>query len=439
MFIYANILLLGLFAGVLYLGGTGLARRVPLPALLSPAGEERLLFGGWGGKWRERLGMACFLLGLGAHLFQIAFLHSQLIRLYPDTVGFLDEALDVVLGLCILFKILLGTRYNLYQLGFGFGVYFVLRWVHFNSHNLFFIVAVFLVMAAKDVPLRKSLKLFLAVSGGSTAFIMLSSTVGFLGLRTYIEQFYDYGGYYKATTLGYTHWNAAGGLLLGAAMGWALLRQERMSWADYLAIAAAGALTFKVIDSKTSGLLIFGVLLCCLAARFLPRLKGWRALPWLGAGFSALLALASGVGVQLLYGEIHRDPETGISVVTWWPPLLRKIDDLLTGRLYLMMVALRDFQVKIAGQMLPDYPPIDNCYLNSMLAQGPVAFALLWAGACAAVFQLLRARKLLPGLMLLVALVYALMEVQYLHINSNPTLLLLAGVVWGGSLADKID
>lgn len=432
MFFYANLLLLGLFAGVLCLGISGLVRKTPLPAMLSPKGEERLLFGSWGSGWRETLGQVCFLTGMGAHLFQIAFLHSQLTRNYPQPVGLLDELLDVVLGVCILYKILLGTRYNLYQLGFGFCVYFVFRWVHFNSHNPFFIISVFLVMAAKDVPFRRSLKLFLAVSGGSTLFIMLSSLVGFLGLTPTHTIEYWYGTT-TGVTLGYTHWNAAGGLLLGTAMAWALLREKRLFWGDYLGLAALGALTFRVIDSKTTGLLIFGVLLCCLVARLLPKLGGWKPLPWLGAGFSALLAFVSGVGIQILYSVIDFTPE-----MSQWPPLLQKLDALFTGRLFMMMVALRDFDVKIAGQMLPGYPPVDNCYLNVMLNQGPVAFALLWTGAVAAVWQLFREKKLLPGMMLVVALVYALMEVQFLHLNANPAMLLLAGVVWGGSIAREI-
>lgn len=435
MFGFANLLLLGLFAGGLYLGAVSIARKTPLREMLSPAGEQRLLFGSWGTGWRETLGQVCFLAALGSHLFQIAFLHSQLNGLYPEIVGPLDALLDTLLGICVMIKILLGTRYNGYQLGFGFCVYFILRWAHFNSHNIFFITALFLVMAAKDVPLRKSLKLFLAVNGGSTAFIMLSSLVGLLGLTPTHTIVYWYGDSGAAVTLGYTHWNALGGLLLGTTLGWALLRREKLSWPDYLGIAIIGALTFFVVDSKTTGLLIFGVVVCCLIDRFLPGMRRWKALPWLGAAGAALLAVGSAAEPTLLKGEVVIG-QYGQITVEWWPAILQKLDVLLTGRLFMMMEACKHLTVKIAGQMIPEFPPIDNCYLYTLLILGPVAFALVWAGAAVTVFRLLRRGRLLPGLLLLVALVYALMEVQYLHMNANPTLLLLAGAVWGERVSE---
>ena len=58
-------------------------------------------------------------------------------------------------------KILFGTRYTWRELLAGGALYFIARWVYFNSQNIWWIGIVVAVLAAKDIPLCRPLQVYL--------------------------------------------------------------------------------------------------------------------------------------------------------------------------------------------------------------------------------------------------------------------------------------
>lgn len=64
--------------------------------------------------------------------------------------------------LCFGFKILLGTKYNGGSMVCAGLLYFVARWVYFNGQNIWWLGLCVALLAAKDVPLRRVMKAFLA-------------------------------------------------------------------------------------------------------------------------------------------------------------------------------------------------------------------------------------------------------------------------------------
>lgn len=61
------------------------------------------------------------------------------------------------------------------------------------------------------------------------------------------------------------------------------------------------------------------------------------------------------------------------------PGWLKKLDDLLTCRISLAWAAYRVFDIKIAGQMLPDWPALDNIFVYLLYLTGPVMVVLVCA------------------------------------------------------------
>ena len=177
MFLFANLLLLALFAAAACDLWLGVRRAAAGPGRLGRAlqnlwRQEHLLFGGWGGGLRTRAGAVLFCVGLGAYELSVAFCNSMARDAWPWVQGVLSPLLDGVAFGCFGLKILLGTRYNWRQLGLAGALYFIARWVHFNAHNIWWIGLVVAVLAAKDLPLKKPLTVFVAV--GAAAMLLVA-------------------------------------------------------------------------------------------------------------------------------------------------------------------------------------------------------------------------------------------------------------------------
>ena len=177
MFGFANFLLLALFAAAA-VDLIGAWRRCgrPVPALRVLWREEHLLFGGWGAARRLQWGPRLFCLGLALYEFTVVFCNSMAREQWPWVQARLAPVLDVVMYLAFFGKILLGTRYSWRSLGLAGALYFIARWVYFNGQNIWFLGLAVVLLAAKDVPLRRSMRAFLASgparigTGGGAAF-----------------------------------------------------------------------------------------------------------------------------------------------------------------------------------------------------------------------------------------------------------------------------
>ncbi len=112
------------------------------------------------------------------------------------------------------------------------------------------------------------------------------------------------------------------------------------------------------------------------------------------------------------------------------PAWLRRLDELLTCRISLAWAAYRVHDIKIAGQMLTEWPVLDNIFVYLLYQFGPVLLALALLLLTAALYGYARLGQWQSVACLIAMLAYGYMETQVLHITSNPALLLLCGGIF---------
>ena len=156
MFGFANALLLALFAAA----GVDLVLALRRKAVGQLFTVPHYLFGDWGGEARARWGQRAFLLALMLYEFTVVFCNSMARENWPFLQGQLAPVLDMIMYTLLCGKILLGTRYTWRELICAGVLYFVARWVYFNGQNIWFLGLVMVLLAAKAVPLRRSLQAF---------------------------------------------------------------------------------------------------------------------------------------------------------------------------------------------------------------------------------------------------------------------------------------
>ena len=226
MFEFANGLLLALFAAALWDLGQAWRSQPAGPGRLRRSleglwREDHYLFGNWAAGRRERVGAVCFAAGLAAYEVSVAFCNSMARDAWPWVQGILSPVLDWAAFLCFGVKILFGTRYTWRSLGVAGALYFIARWVYFNCHNIWWIGLVVAVLAAKDLPLEKALKTFLAAG---TAAVVLVAGLNFAGLLPPAPGLAAERNVYEIRgTYGYGHPNTFGGLVFGLVLALSLI------------------------------------------------------------------------------------------------------------------------------------------------------------------------------------------------------------------------
>ena len=143
-------------------------------------GEERLLFTTRYASVRQKYGAWSFLLGVMVYEFIVVFNNSMARENWPWLQTRVSPVLDWVMYLCFGFKILLGTKYNGRSMVCAGLLYFVARWVYFNGQNIWWLGLCVALLAAKDVPLRRVMKAFLACGVPTLALVELLHFAGII-------------------------------------------------------------------------------------------------------------------------------------------------------------------------------------------------------------------------------------------------------------------
>lgn len=422
MFGYANGLLLALFAAaaadliLAWRRAHGLR-----PALAALWREEHLLFGAWAAPRREALGQHAFCLGLMTYEFTVVFCNSMAREQWPWLQMQLAPVLDNLMYLCFCAKILLGTRYTWRNLGVAGCLYFIARWVYLNGQNIWWLGMVVVVLAAKDVPLRRAMRAFLASGVPALAAVEILHFTGVIAPGATSER----DGSYRLM-FGYGHPNTFGGVVFGLVLAWVLLRRGGLRWGEIAAVAAAGVFLLVGPASRSAALCLLLLALLLAAARIRGR-KGRRP-----GGRAAAAACAALVPLEAAVSYIL--PLFVYKVGPWaneiGPAWLKKLDDLLTCRISLAWAAYRVYDVKIAGQTLTDWPALDNIFVYLLYLVGPVAVLLAAGLLAAALYGYARRGAWQAVACLLTILIYGYMETQVIHITSDPALLLLCGAAY---------
>ena len=143
-------------------------------------GAEELLFGGWAPRPRLAAGPGLFVIAAALLQFGVFFGNSLIREVWPGTIAAMALVIDHLYGAALVCKLLLASRYSGKQLAVAWPVFFVLRWVFMNNHNKWFMLGVLFLLAAKDVPLRRPLKVCLAVGAASLAVVMTGAALGWI-------------------------------------------------------------------------------------------------------------------------------------------------------------------------------------------------------------------------------------------------------------------
>ena len=394
---------------------------------LSPASwwnDERLLFTPRGGDLRQKYGAWAFLLGVMVYEFIVVFNNSMARENWPFLQGQLAPVLDMIMYTLLCGKILLGTRYTWRELICAGALYFVARWVYFNGQNIWFLGLVMVLLAAKDVPLRRSLQAFLGCGVPTLALVEVLHFAGIIAPDALSER----SGSYRLM-FGYGHPNTFGGIVFGLVLAWVLLRQAKITWAEIAAVAGVGLFLYKGPASRSPALCAFLLAVLLVCAKPVGARKGRK----LTAGLCAAMVPVVGAISYIL-------PLFVVKIGPWadeiGPAWLAKLDSLLTCRISLAWAAYRMYDIKIAGQMLMDWPAIDNIFVYFLYQFGPVLVVLAGILMAVTLYRLARHGRWQAAACLLVVLFYGYMETQVIHITSDPALLLLVPAVFGDSLSE---
>lgn len=212
--------------------------------------------------------------------FTVVFCNSMARENWPFLQGQLAPVLDMIMYTLLCSKILLGTRYTWRELICAGALYFVARWVYFNGQNIWFLGLVMVLLAAKDVPLRRSLQAFLGCGVPTLALVEVLHFAGIIAPDALSER----SGSYRLM-FGYGHPNTFGGIVFGLVLAWVLLRQAKITWAEIAAVAGVGLFLYKGPASRSPALCAFllAVLLVCakpVGARKGRKLTAGCAPPW---------------------------------------------------------------------------------------------------------------------------------------------------------------
>ena len=126
------------------------------------------------------------------------------------------------------------------------------RWVYFNGQNIWFLGLVMVLLAAKDVPLRRSLQAFLGCGVPTLALVEVLHFAGIIAPDALSER----SGSYRLM-FGYGHPNTFGGIVFGLVLAWVLLRQAKITWAEIAAVAGVGLFLCKGPASRSPALCAF--------------------------------------------------------------------------------------------------------------------------------------------------------------------------------------
>ena len=418
MFGFANALLLALFAAA----GVDLVLALRRKAVGQLFTVPHYLFGDWGGEARARWGQRAFLLALMLYEFTVVFCNSMARENWPFLQGQLAPMLDMIMYTLLCGKILLGTRYTWRELICAGALYFVARWVYFNGQNIWWLGLCVALLAAKDVPLRRVMKAFLACGVPTLALVELLHFAGIIAPDATSER----NGSYRLM-FGYGHPNTFGGLVFGLVLAYALLRAQKVRWVDCLLVFAIGVFLLVGPASRSAALctlaLAVGLVFC--------RLRAGHSVPrWWPGTCAGMVGLTAAVSYLL--------PLLVIKVGPWnndiGPAWLAKLDSLLTCRISLTWMAYRLLDVKIAGQVF-NWPTVDNSFAFALFQFGPVVAALLGILFAAALWGHAKQGRRVEVCCLFAMLAYAYMEVQPFHLTTNPTALLLCGAVFAQTSA----
>lgn len=361
----------------------------------------------------DRWAVNCFL--GGAMLYFVCALYSHTLLPQQNALQAPVQLLYLCAVALLVGKILLFTRYTRPQLAavvLIVGVWLASQWGHFAFSEE--PLAVLVLLAAKDAPLHRVVRPYLAITAVGLAITAGLAVAGVLPMTI---AGVDREGVLRPA-FGFYHPNTLAATVLGLFAAWLLLRFERLGWADWAVLLAAAVFVYKVPNSRMAAL----AMLAMLAAEAL--LKFWnRVLEYPAARLLCCLAPLLTALASLAAGTLYRQGT----------PLWDRLNALSSDRLRLFHLAGQSYGITLLGTPLndPEIYALDNLFLRVLYGYG-VVLALVVVGLLTLLMlRCVRLRAKPETAVLLGMTLYAACEGAAASPSYNLALLLVIGCLCG--------
>lgn len=376
--------------------------------------------------WGERL----FCIAVALLLVLSEVFSSNIQNTLPTLSHFCRIALTAAAAVLLLAKSLLFTSWQArWQVGIAAALTAFAGFTTAHGHDQWFLFAVLLGIGAKDVDLRRVLRVYLAFAAGGLLVVHLLHAATPLVPYLYYCRNWDYG---------YGHYNGYGARLAGVFFAWGWLRWPKLRWWDWGGLAALAAYTLLVPGCRGAGIAMVLLLVLFVLQRILPAFFESRI--WHGL---VLAAAPLALGFSLLTGRLF-DPADPAAT-----PLLDKLNALLSGRFEIWHHVFWGYPlyhpeqdglpgwyhdampkaVTFLGGLATDgdeHHAIDNAFLAIPMNKGILGAVIIGCVFLFLVFRLCRCHCTGETIFLAVILVYFLMENKCFLFSADPFVLLLA-------------
>lgn len=311
--------------------------------------------------------------------------------------------------LCLLIKCVLMTRYETKAQWVLLTV--VIAYTGFAAvygGDQWFVLAALAGLGAKDIDLRKAVRVFLAVTAAGLVLVqLLHYTTPLVPFKYYCRN-WDYG---------YGHYNGYGARLIGVFFAWGWLRWPKLRWYDWAGLTALMLYTMFVPICRGAGGAMILLLLLFALQKLLPRFFESRV-------YHALLMIVyPALTLFSVLAGYFFDP-----MVPDQTPVLKKIDRLFSGRFEIWHNVFWETPLSLLGGVPTDgdeHHSIDNMYLALPMNKGVLGAVLVAAVFLILLWRLCQGHHTGELLCMTALLAYLLMENKVFLIATNPFLLLL--------------
>jgi len=284
---------------------------------------------------------------------------------------------------------------------------------YFSMGEEWFIRVVMMIVASKDIPLKKVLKyLFWASFTGFILIIVLS----LFGIGGQVVDVRDYGrGSVEARwCLGFSHANNVHGTLWYVVSLGLLLFKEKVKWYHGVVLTIANFALYMLTVSRTGLAVTELVIAAAMLYAYYPKISGWK---WLYAAGGVGTAICAFIGIFVVVFGIFSLPG------------LKGLSDMLTVRLECLTwwESIEMWSLFGDGR---ERRPTDVGFITLVSEYGYVIFTIYLLCLFVMIYYYCRNKKWMEFIVLMTCVLYTFMESTYVfnvYLLGNFTFVLLLG------------